>query len=93
MNPERSPRERSESTAELREESDIHEESFEVSDRPISRRKFLKVAGLGLAGAAVGSSFPAIYEGVRNTLDKEELEKSIKGLEAELSNKYGIRIR
>ena len=92
MNPEKPIENEIESAPELTGDSDIHEESLDVSDRHISRRKFLKAAGLGLVGAAVGASFPSIYEGAWNTLGKEGLDKSIKELETELSNKYGIRI-
>ena len=92
MNPEKSLEKGLEPTPEIGSDLDIHEENFGVSDRHTSRRKFLKAAGLGLVGAAAGASFPSIYEGVWDTLGKEGLEKSIKALETELSNKYEIRI-
>lgn len=63
------------------------------SHKPVSRRKFLKATGLGLAGAIVSVSVPSIYEGVENTVNKEELERNIEALEKELSQKYGVEIK
>lgn len=66
----------------------------ESSPNPdMSRRKFLKTIGAGVAAAGTGISFPAMYEGVRNELEKEELTIEIKKLETELTAKYGIRIK
>lgn len=92
MNPELPKQFNTEKAPEMNEDSDIHEEIFDAADNNISRRKFLKIAGLGIAGAVAGISFPSIYENAINTIEKEDLEKSIKELEAELSLKYGIRI-
>lgn len=78
---------------ESKEESNVHEEHLEVQRGAWSRRKFLKATGLGIAGALGAAAFPYIYEGSRNMLKKEEIEKSIADLENELSEKYGIFVR
>src|SRR3989338_7120613 len=71
----------------------VHEDVLDFSNKLISRRKFLKVAGFGIASAAVGGALPVLYEGAWNTIGKDELENSIEKLETELSEKYGIRIK
>lgn len=78
---------------ESREEPNVHEEHFEIPRGNMTRRKFLKAIGLGIAGAIGGTALPSIYEGSRNALEKEEIEKSIAYLEKELSDKYGIFVR
>lgn len=78
---------------ESREESDVHEENFEIPRGDMTRRKFLKAIGLGIAGALGGAALPSIYEGSRNILEREEIEKLIEDLEKELSGKYGIFVR
>lgn len=70
-----------------------HQEDLGSVRKLLSRRNFLKVAGLGLVGGAVGVSIPPIYEGLSNTFNRETLEKGIKDLEEELSSTYGISIR
>ena len=78
---------------ESKEESNVREEHLEIQRGVLSRRKFLKATGLGIAGMLGGVLLPSIYEGSRNMLEKKEIEKLIADLEMELSEKYGIFVR
>jgi hypothetical protein len=59
----------------------------------LSKRDFLKGVGLGIIGVGTAAAFPAVYEGIWNSLGKEALENSINDLERELSEIYGIPIK
>jgi hypothetical protein len=84
-----------ESRPEKEKKAKVYEENFDAPEKSkdISRRDFLKIAGIGLVEAGIGLSFPAFYEKAQNIIEKEDLEKQIKDLEKELSDKYGILIR